>query len=148
MKVLQFAFSDPGNPFLPHNHAGGDWVVYTGTHDNDTTAGWWNSASLEERTSARRYLGKEYVGVWDFVRLAYSSVASRIMVPMQDVLELGSEARMNTPGTEAGNWSWQAQDGAFDEALARRVRTLVERSDRLPGGLATAGPSSSPAGAD
>ncbi|HEX2729510.1 MAG TPA: 4-alpha-glucanotransferase [Rubrobacteraceae bacterium] len=126
MKVLQFAFSDPGNQFLPHNHAGADWVVYTGTHDNNTTAGWWNSASLEERAFARHYLGKEYVGVWDFVRLAYSSVASRTVVPMQDVLGLGSDARMNTPGTVKGNWVWRMGGTELTHELAARLRRLAE----------------------
>ena len=126
MKVLQFAFSDPGNPFLPHNHAGVDWVVYTGTHDNNTTAGWWDSASLEERTFARHYLGKEYVGVWDFVRLAYCSVASRTVVPMQDVLGMGSEARMNTPGTVEGNWVWRMSGTELTPELAARLGRLAE----------------------
>ena len=126
MKVLQFAFSDPGNPFLPHNHAGADWVVYTGTHDNNTTAGWWNSASLEERTFARHYLGEEYAGVWHFVRLAYSSVAGRAVVPMQDVLGLGSEARMNVPGTVEGNWAWRMGGTELTPELAARLRRLAE----------------------
>ena len=126
MKVLQFAFSDPGNPFLPHNHAGVDWVVYTGTHDNNTTAGWWNSASLDERAFARHYLGKEYVGVWDFVRLAYSSVASRTVVPMQDVLGLGSDARMNTPGTVERNWVWRMSGTELILELAARLRRMAE----------------------
>jgi 4-alpha-glucanotransferase len=126
MKVLQFAFSDPSSQFLPHNHAGGNWIVYTGTHDNNTTAGWWNSASLQEKTFARSYLGKEYVGVWDFVRLAYSSVASRSVVPMQDVLGLSSDARMNTPGTVEGNWVWRMSGTELTLELAARLRRLAE----------------------
>ena len=134
MKVLQFAFSDPDNPFLPHNHAGVDSVVYTGTHDNNTTAGWWNSASLEERTFARHYLGKEYVGVWDFVRLAHSSVASRTVVPMQDVLGLGSDARMNTPGTVERNWVWRMSGTELTHELAARLRQLAGIYGRLSSG--------------
>lgn len=125
MKVLQFAFSDPSSPFLPHNYEGDDWVAYTGTHDNDTTAGWWNSAGLEERAFARRYLGKQYVDVWDFVRLAYSSVARRAVVPMQDALGLGSAHRTNTPGTVEGNWAWRLGGAELTPALAARLRGLA-----------------------
>lgn len=126
MKVLQFAFSDPDNPFLPHNHAGVDWVAYTGTHDNDTTAGWWSLATPGERAFARHYLGKEYVGVWDFVRLAYSSVARRTVIPLQDVLGLDSDARMNTPGTVEGNWAWRMDGTELTPQLAARLRQLSE----------------------
>lgn len=131
MKVLQFAFSDPENPFLPHNYDGPDYVAYTGTHDNDTTAGWWSSASPEERAFARRYLGREYVSIWDFIRLAYSSTAGRAIVPMQDALELGSEARMNTPGTASGNWSWRMDAAALTPELAERLRSLADTYGRL-----------------
>lgn len=126
MKVLQFGFSEPENPFLPHNYDGLDYVVYTGTHDNDTTAGWWRTAASETRALARVYLGKEYVSVWDFIRLAYSSVAERAIIPMQDVLELGSGTRMNTPGTVSGNWSWRMDEAALTPDLAGRLRSLAE----------------------
>ncbi|MGI9047818.1 MAG: 4-alpha-glucanotransferase [Rubrobacteraceae bacterium] len=130
MKVLQFAFSSPDNPHLPHNYEGGNWVVYTGTHDNDTTAGWWASAAPEERSFTRRYLGKEYVIVWDLVRLAYSSTAARAIVPMQDLLGLGTETRMNTPGTVSGNWTWRLDGAALTDELAVRLRNLVETYGR------------------
>lgn len=125
MKVLQFAFSsDAANPHLPHNHTG-NWVVYTGTHDNDTTAGWWHDASPAERSFVRRYLGREFVSVWDFVRLAYASPADRAIVPMQDLLSLGSEARMNDPGNPEGNWRWRMSREALSEELAERLRDLA-----------------------
>ena len=126
MKVLQFAFSGPESGFLPHNYPNEDWVVYTGTHDNDTTAGWWASTTTSERTFARRYLGREYVSAEDFVRLAYASTARRAVVPMQDHLGLGSEARMNTPGTPGGNWRWRLDPSALGPGLSRRLRGLTE----------------------
>ena len=130
MKVLQFAFSGPDNAFLPHEYEGSNWVVYTGTHDNDTTAGWWQSAGPEGRDFVRRYLGKEFVSVWDFIRAAYSSVAGRAIVPMQDTLELGSEHRMNVPGTVGGNWAWRLKRSALTPQLARRLRSLTETYGR------------------
>ncbi len=130
MKVLQFGFSHPENYFLPHNYDGADYVVYTGTHDNDTTSGWWTSASQDERALVRGYLGTEYVSVWDLIRLAHSSVARRAVVPMQDVLGLGSEARMNTPGTASGNWSWRMEESALIPSLADRLRRLTRTYGR------------------
>ncbi len=131
MKVLQFAWSSgPENPFLPHNYGGEDWIAYTGTHDNDTTAGWWSTASPKERIFARRYLGREYASVWDFVRLVYSSVAKRVVVPAQDVLGLGSRSRMNTPGTAEGNWRWRLEEGALTPELAARLKKLAQTYGR------------------
>ncbi|CAN5687065.1 4-alpha-glucanotransferase [soil metagenome] len=130
MKVLQFAFSGPDNAFLPHEYEGSNWVVYTGTHDNDTTAGWWESAGAEGRNFARRYMGKEFVSVWDFVRMAHSSVAARAVVPMQDALELGSEHRMNIPGTAQGNWTWRVEKSALTPELAEKLRSLTQTYGR------------------
>lgn len=126
MKVLQFAFSGPDNAFLPHNYGHENWVAYTGTHDNDTTAGWWRSASPEERAFARRYLGREHVTVEDLVRAVLASVAARAVVPMQDVLGLGTEARLNTPGTAEGNWGWRLEETALTPELAAGIRELTE----------------------
>lgn len=127
MKILQFAFgSDPGNPYLPHNHVR-DCVVYTGTHDNDTTAGWFASIGEKERSHVCRYLhiaGDEMP--WALVRAALASVAHTAVVPLQDILALGGEARMNVPGVAAGNWSWRYPAGALDERLAGRLRELTE----------------------
>ncbi len=131
MKVLQFAFSGPDNAFLPHQYGDTNWIVYTGTHDNDTTAGWWAGADAEGRNFARRYLGKEFVSVWDFIRLAYASVAQRAVVPMQDVLGLGSEHRMNTPGTVGGNnWAWRLEESAPTPDLAEKLRSLAKTYER------------------
>ena len=130
MKVLQFGFSGPDNPYLPHNYRDANLVAYTGTHDNDTTAGWWASASDEEKRFARRYLGKEDVSVWDFMRLAHASVAARSIVPMQDALSLGSESRMNTPGEASGNWSWRMKGKDTAGPLARKLREVAELYNR------------------
>ncbi len=112
MKVLQFAFSDPGNEFLPHNYQS-DFVVYTGTHDNDTTAGWYTDAKLEkEHHYFRRYVGLEDKAlapeaVKAMIRLALQSVAELAIVPYQDLLSLSSIGRMNTPSEAEGNWQWR-----------------------------------------
>ncbi|MDQ2870430.1 MAG: 4-alpha-glucanotransferase [Acidobacteriota bacterium] len=130
MKVLQFAFSEDDSPHLPHRHAENS-VVYTGTHDNDTTRGWAAALSAEERD---RYL--EYSGTagsdpaGDLIRLAYESVARRAVIPLQDVLDLGTEARMNTPGVGAGNWTWRARAEDLTPERAERLRRLAELTGR------------------
>ncbi len=132
MKVLQFAFGDDArNPFLPHHHQP-DSVVYTGTHDNDTTLGWW-LASPDQHARVRRYLGPVDASTvaWRMVETAFASVAHTAIVPMQDVLGLGTEARMNVPGVADGNWSWRLQSGLLDGRLAGRLRELAVTYDRL-----------------
>jgi 4-alpha-glucanotransferase len=125
MRVLQFAFGgDAGNPHLPHNHSR-DVVVYTGTHDNDTTAGW--AAQLTE--PSRSHV-QDYLSIWDqdmpeaMTRAALASVAGLAILPLQDVLHLGSEARLNTPGTVLGNWQWRAPLAALTPRLAHQCREL------------------------
>jgi len=107
MRILQFAFGDTAaNPYLPHNHDRRS-VVYTGTHDNDTTLGWYRSLDDQQRTRVHEYLGRGPDGVVHaMIRAALVSVADLAVVPLQDLLGLGSEARMNTPGTTQGNWRW------------------------------------------
>ena len=126
MKVLQFAFGDQADNFyLPHNHEPNS-VVYTGTHDNDTTLGWWKSAPDHVKDHVRRYLARDGADVvWDFVRTAFASVAHTAIVPMQDVLSLDSDARMNMPGQGEGNWGWRVRADAFDPHLAGRLRDLA-----------------------
>ena len=133
MKVLQFAFNgDADNPYLPSLH-GEQNVVYTGTHDNDTTVGWWAGTDAETRERVRSHLvDPDEAMPWALVRLAMHSTARLAVVPAQDLLGLGSESRMNTPGTDEGNWSWRASPGSFDEDLAARLRQLVAEGDRLP----------------
>ena len=108
MRILQFAFDfNPGNPYLPHNFKP-DTVVYTGTHDNDTTRGWWHSLSEHERDYARRYLAVSGEWIhWDLIRIASASVAAFAIVPLQDVLGLDSAHRMNRPGLGEGSWEWR-----------------------------------------
>lgn len=132
MKILQFAFSGPDNGHLPHNFPGANAVVYTGTHDNDTTAGWWSAAPQGEKRFARRYLGKKSPAVSDFVRLAHSSVAARSIIPMQDLLSLGSEARLNIPGTAEGNWTWRMDKDALTPELTQGLHELTELYNRHP----------------
>jgi 4-alpha-glucanotransferase len=131
MKVLQFAFDgNPANPHLPAHH-GVHSVVYTGTHDNDTTLGWWLSLDAGTRDLVRAQLpDPDEPMPWALVRLALSSTARLAVVPMQDLLGLDSSARMNTPGVPDGNWTWRAAPDAFDHALADRLRSLVEATAR------------------
>lgn len=133
MKILQFAFDgDRDNAYLPNRH-GELSVVYTGTHDNDTTLGWWEQADDKTRKQVRSWLvGPDEDMPWAVIRLAMESTARLAVVPAQDLLELGSEGRMNTPGTDEGNWQWQAPAGAFDARLAARLRELVTAAERLP----------------
>jgi 4-alpha-glucanotransferase len=145
MLVLQFGFDpgDPGNPHRPENHVQ-NRVVYTGTHDHDTARGWWESAGPEERRlvqeSARRVgIALERQPWWGLIGLALSSPARLAMVQAQDVLGLGSEARMNHPARAAGSWTWRMPPGALTPALARRLRERTEEFGRLP-----AGPSQAP----
>lgn len=135
MKVLQFAFAgDAGDPYLPHNYPRNS-VVYTGTHDNDTSAGWYRQAPEAERDFVRRYLGRDDHNLpWEFMRLAQSSVADLAIAPLQDALGLGSEARMNTPGQPAGNWSWRFSWDDVPLWLAPQLRDLAQVYGRLPGG--------------
>jgi 4-alpha-glucanotransferase len=111
MKILQFAFDGASdNPYLPANYVGDRWVVYTGTHDNATTLGWWQQLDGDSRARVREALGAEVRSPgWQLLELALGSRAELVVVPLQDLLELGDEARFNTPGTASGNWSWRLQ---------------------------------------
>jgi 4-alpha-glucanotransferase len=133
MRVLQFAFGGPAShPYLPHNHVP-HCVVYTGTHDNDTTVGWYRSAPPEVQDHVRRYLARDGHDVaWDMIRAALSSVAEMAIVPMQDVLALGSEARMNTPGQASGNWAWRLRWEQLDPWIAPRLAEMTRLYDRAP----------------
>ncbi len=127
MKVLQFAFSDDAeNLYLPHNHVQ-NCVIYTGTHDNDTTLGWFNNASEKERAAVKLYLGGYTQEInWQLIRLALMSVAHTALVPLQDVLGVGSEGRMNTPGRASGNWGWRYTADMLTDALRDRLKALTD----------------------
>jgi 4-alpha-glucanotransferase len=132
MKVLQFAFSEDDSPHQPHRH-GENAVVYTGTHDNDTTRGWSETLSKEERDRFHLYTGAppEEPASSSLLRLAYESVARWAVVPMQDVLDLPTSARMNTPGLAAGNWTWQAREDDFTLESATRLRRMAQLTGRM-----------------
>jgi 4-alpha-glucanotransferase len=144
MRVLQFAFGGTSdNTHLPHNYDKNS-VVYTGTHDNDTVVGWFkgqpgegstlNAEQIErERDYCRNYLSTDGAEInWDFIRALYASAGDTAVVPLQDVLGLGSEARMNTPATMSGNWSWRFRSGDLNEELGARLRRLAELYGRFP----------------
>jgi len=125
MKVLQFAFvSDAGNEHLPHNYES-DFVAYTGTHDNDTTAGWLKMVKGEERDHLLRYLGKSGIDQWKMIRVVLGSVAQMAIIPIQDVLGLGSSARMNTPGTIVNNWKWKLASMDSCKEAGEKLKALT-----------------------
>ena len=136
MRILQFGFRDTTNSDLPHNYIR-NAVVYTGTHDNDTAVGWFNSRpgkgstrSAAQIAQARKFC-MEYLNSdgresqWDFIRAALASVANTAMVPLQDVLGLGSDARMNLPASTAGNWRWRFKPGTLTRTISKRLRQLT-----------------------
>jgi 4-alpha-glucanotransferase len=139
MRILQFAFgTDPqADEFKPYNFKP-NTVVYTGTHDNDTTVGWFTSQDAgastrsqeevnEEREFVLKYLGSDGKEIhWDFIRLAESSVANTAIIPLQDVLGLGSEARMNTPARESGNWGWRYRAEQLTPEIRARLAELAD----------------------
>ncbi len=126
MKIVQFAFdSGPSNGYLPHNHQKNS-VVYTGTHDNDTTVGWFQSLSDAQRSRVSRYVGSSDDTVGCLLRTVLMSVADTAVIPLQDLIRLGSEARMNVPGTAFGNWGWRFTWDMVQSTLVSQVREQVE----------------------
>lgn len=126
MKIIQFGFGQNDNPHLPHRYDA-HTVAYTGTHDNDTARGWFEHASEFERDNARAYLGCAGADdvAWGLIRAVYTSVAATSIIPAQDILGLGSDARMNTPGAEEHNWSWRLPPGALTAEHADKLRKLA-----------------------
>jgi 4-alpha-glucanotransferase len=135
MKLLIFAFGDdfPRSIYLPHNYER-NCVVYTGTHDNNTVRGWWkNESDVEQRKRFCRYIGKrvkESEVHWEFIRLAMMSVANFSIIPMQDILGLGEEARMNLPATSKGNWEWRLREEQITSSVEEKLRELTETYQR------------------
>ena len=125
MKILQFSFSaSPEDPFLPHNYSN-NCVAYTGTHDNDTTLGWYLSATEKEQDFYRRYLQRSGDNVaWDFIRAVWSSVALFSICPLQDLLNLDTNARMNYPGKPSGNWSWRFLSEQLQHSLSDQLKEI------------------------
>lgn len=136
MTVLHFAWGNPaGNPYAPHNHVRNN-VVYTGTHDNNTSKGWFdNDASEEEIRNFSAYIGRDvvdgYIFTSEITRLALSSVSETVIIPMQDYLRLGGEARINVPSTPSGNWSWRMKPEALPDGLADRIRAACSLYGRV-----------------
>jgi 4-alpha-glucanotransferase len=143
MAILQLAFgNDPQAPtFKPHNYVH-DLVAYTGTHDNDTVVGWWNSSGAGDSTRTPEDVAKEHAYAsgylnfkdepiqWVLIRGIMESVANTAIALMQDVLGLGSEARMNLPGTSSGNWKWRMKPGAATAEIAARLKEMAVLYDR------------------
>ena len=134
MRVLQFAFDgNSDNPYLPHNYIP-NTVVYTGTHDNATTRGWFEALPEDQRRNVWNYLkrpgGNSDEVAWELIRLGWSSVAGLAMVPLQDLLNLGAEARMNLPGSVEGNWCWRCTDEILPAPLLDRLAGLTTSSNR------------------
>jgi len=125
MKILQFAFaSTPEDPFLPHNYPK-NCVAYTGTHDNDTTVGWFESGTEQEKDYCRRYLSVSGENIaWDLIREIWKSTAAFAITTLQDLLSLGTEARMNFPGKPEGNWSWRFKPEDLTSDLLDRIKEL------------------------
>jgi 4-alpha-glucanotransferase len=133
MKILQFAFGGERNSnFLPHNF-GRNCVVYTGTHDNETTLGWYHNSSVDEKDHVRRYMASDGSDIgWDLIRLAYASVADTAVIPLQDLMSLDNEARMNYPGRVGGWWTWRYTEEMLTDLISERIRELAELFSRAP----------------
>ena len=142
MAILQFAFGkdDQARSFKPHNYVH-NLVAYSGTHDNDTVMGWWRSEGgdstrsaqdiADEKSHARQYLATDGAEMnWTLIRALMASVAETVLFPAQDVLGLGSEARMNTPAVASGNWRWRMKPGALTPELAARLREMSQVYER------------------
>lgn len=126
MKILQFAFEDDDSSYLPHNHPY-NCVCYTGTHDNDTTTGWYQTAPEKARDKVRRYMNTDGSQIsWDFIRTCFGSVAKYAIVPVQDLLCQGSEYRMNVPGVAEGNWSYRVKKGMLNKDIAARLYDVTK----------------------
>ncbi len=132
MKVLQFAFlTTPDDTFMPHNYPR-NCVVYTGTHDNDTSLGWFKTIPEQERKFCLEYLERDGKNiVWEMIRAVWGSVGMFSLAPMQDLLNLGSEARMNFPGKPSGNWSWRMPADSTSEELCSRLKKINYLYNRL-----------------
>lgn len=128
MKVLQFAFEGTGeSSFLPHQFTTPNCVCYTGTHDNDTTVGWYETASAGSKHKVKQYMKTDGAGIGlEFIRTCLSTIAVYAIFPLQDLLEIGKEGRMNCPGVAAGNWNWRYHTGVLSDTLAKNLKELSQ----------------------
>jgi 4-alpha-glucanotransferase len=130
MRVLQFGFDgDPKNTHLPDNYTKGS-VAYTGTHDNDTTAGWWSGLGSEDRGRVKSWMKEQHPNTWDLIRVIFESSSELAIIPIQDLLNLGSDARLNTPGEPDDNWTWRLGPRGLSPALASRLLELTRATGR------------------
>ncbi len=132
MKILQFAFdSSEENDYLPHNFKNSNCVVYTGTHDNDTTKGWYEKASEVDKDNFRKYLNVSGENVaWDLIRLAFSTTAVFAIIPVQDLMSLDSTGRMNVPGVASGNWQYRFKAEQLTDGIRDGLIYLTDLFDR------------------
>lgn len=135
MKILQFAFDgDPYNEYKPHNYTNNNCVIYTGTHDNNTSIGWFEDASEKIRDDLRRYACYEKCNEkinWVLIKLAMSSICKLSIIPIQDVLGLGKDARINTPGTKGNNWNWKLSSNYYNKNAFKKLLEYTEIFGRL-----------------
>jgi 4-alpha-glucanotransferase len=131
MRVLQFMLGDPKNPYQPHNYEP-NTVCYTGTHDNDTTAGWFGMLGEHDRNLLGEYVGHAvHDAAWEMIRLAWSSVARVAIAPLQDLFRLGSASRMNVPGKAAGNWGWRFTGDEFAGGAIEWLAGITAKYNRI-----------------
>lgn len=131
MKILQFAFGNSDNPYFPHNFENNNCVVYTGTHDNDTTVGWYNSCDEKTRDMVRRILNISGENInWDLIRMAISSSGKYCIIPVQDILGYGSDCRMNTPGVAENNWQFRLREDVLTTEIAENLKYLCDLFNR------------------
>lgn len=127
MRILQFAFEGGDSSFLPHRFNTTNCICYTGTHDNNTTVGWYNGASEYSKDRVRRYMNTDASSIsWDFIRTCMGTIARYAIFPVQDILKLGGEARMNVPGVADGNWAWRYREGDLNSGMAYGLRQMAE----------------------
>ncbi|MDO4260752.1 MAG: 4-alpha-glucanotransferase [Eubacteriales bacterium] len=133
MRVLQFGFDGAGeSTFLPHQLDTRNCICYTGTHDNDTSCGWYANTNEQNRDKVRRYMNTDASSVsWDFIRTCLGTIAKYAIFPVQDLLKLGSEARMNIPGTPSGNWEFRFRAGLLDQGMAAGLKQMTELFGRF-----------------
>lgn len=131
MKILQFAFDNSGNEYLPHNYESNNYIVYTGTHDNETTLGWYNSTNEEIKDYVRRILNVSGDNIsWDLIRYAISSSAKYAIIPIQDLMSLDNSARMNTPGVGQGNWQFRFKEDMLSDNIYKELKYLCKLFNR------------------
>ncbi|MEA1985910.1 MAG: 4-alpha-glucanotransferase, partial [Candidatus Marinimicrobia bacterium] len=132
MKILQFAFDSENNQFLPHNYDTENCIVYTGTHDNNTTLGWYNNDATEnDKNNVSKFTDYDGDNIsWSLIKMAMKSKAMWSIIPMQDILNLDESARMNLPGKAEGNWKWKLENLNIDDEIKNKLNNLTKVTNR------------------